>query len=61
MAKSLETLDARSVLVLKRQRRVVGVARRVWPSGQMMVARGTMKTLDELEVWRIGRAAEEGE
>jgi hypothetical protein len=38
---------------------VVGAARRVWPSGQMMEAEGKVETQEELETWRPGRIAEE--
>jgi hypothetical protein len=59
---SLETMGARCSFVLTRERRVVRVTRRVWPSRQMMEAKGEVETLDELEAWRTGRVVDsEGE
>jgi hypothetical protein len=57
----LETLGTSRLLVLMRVRRVVWVTRRVWPSGQMMEAKGKVEMPDELEAWRIGPAADQGE
>jgi hypothetical protein len=47
----LKTLGARRSLVLTRERRVVGVARRVWPSGRMTVTRGRWRCQTN---WKIG-------
>jgi hypothetical protein len=49
------------LLALTRERRVVGVGRRVWSSGQMMEAKRKVERLDELEAWRTGHVAEEKE
>jgi hypothetical protein len=58
----LETLGTRRSLVLTRERRVVRVARRAWPSRRMMETKGEVETLDELEAWRTGRVVDsEGE
>jgi hypothetical protein len=40
---------------------VAGEDRRVWPSVQMMAAKGKVETPDEVGTWRMGRVAEEEE